>query len=44
VVFADFGNDVLDIKDGVSGNDKAEGGKGTDTSYHERGDTVLLCP
>jgi hypothetical protein len=35
---------TLDIKDGVSGNDKADGGKGTDTCYYDVGDIVLHCP
>jgi Ca2+-binding RTX toxin-like protein len=44
VVTAEFGNDTIHIKDGVSGNDRADGGKGTDTCYHDVGDTVLHCP
>ncbi|MDP9341632.1 MAG: hypothetical protein M3Q23_05915 [Actinomycetota bacterium] len=38
------GNDRLGVKDGVHGNDSADGGSGTDTCVVDSGDNVVSCP
>lgn len=39
------GNDVLDARDRISGNDRVDGGTGTaDTCRRDAGDTALNCP
>jgi hypothetical protein len=37
------GNDMLDVNDGVAGNDTVDGGNGTDTCHRDASDTVLRC-
>jgi ELWxxDGT repeat protein len=37
------GNDTIDVRDGVSGNDTANGGAGTDTCLVDAGDTRVGC-
>jgi hypothetical protein len=38
------GNDTLIIRDGVRGNDTADGGDGFDRCIIDRGDVVIACP
>ncbi len=37
------GNDVLDLVDGVSGNDTADGSSGNDVCVTDDGDITLAC-
>jgi Ca2+-binding RTX toxin-like protein len=37
------GNDVLDLVDGVSGNDTADGSSGSDVCVTDDGDITLAC-
>lgn len=43
-LFGREGNDNLKAQDGISGNDTADGGNGTDSCVVDPGDTVLNCP
>jgi Ca2+-binding RTX toxin-like protein len=42
-LIAEYGNDTLMTKDGVSGNDTADGGKGSDRCTYDPGDIVQHC-
>jgi Ca2+-binding RTX toxin-like protein len=38
------GDDTLNVRDGVAGNDTADGGDGADTCTYDPGDLVISCP
>jgi hypothetical protein len=38
------GNDILDARDGIWGNDTADGGEGLDGCSVDRGDVLVSCP
>ena len=43
-LFGQAGNDILDLVDGVNGNDHGDGGADTDTATKDTGDTVVNVP
>jgi hypothetical protein len=43
-VSAGAGDDSIDVKDGVNGNDTAYGGPGTDNAAADPGDTLVGIP
>jgi hypothetical protein len=42
-VHGDAGDDVIDVRDGVGGNDTADGGADTDICFPDLGDSVTGC-